>query len=215
MQRNFLNISFFGLIWLGALFFLTNIAFGQEAPKRDVIQFSGVVVTQDSTMGIPGVNVYVPKGGRGTSTNLYGYFSFPVLEGDSVVISAVGLQKKHLIIPRMDKDNYTVIIPMKEDTTMLEEQVITPFPTEEMFKEAVLAMRLPDEQGINNMDRNLDPAILAQLYENMPMDGSMNHRYFTQTQAQYLFDGSGPRYNPLLNPFAWMEFFKSLKKKKQ
>lgn len=215
MRIHFSKILFFRLMCLGALFLLCRVGYGQESTKKNVIQFSGVVVTQDSTMGIPGVNVYVPKGGRGTSTNMYGYFSFAVLAGDSVVISAVGLRKKHLIIPSISKDNYTVIIPMVEDTTMLEEQVISPFPTEEMFKEAVLAMQLPNQQGLNSMDRNLSPAQLAMLAQNMPMDGSMNYRYFTQMHSQYLFDGSGPRYNPLLNPLAWMNFFKSLKKKKK
>jgi hypothetical protein len=187
--------------------------FAQE-DGRDVVQFSGVVVTSDSSMGIPGVHVYVPKGGRGTVTNPYGYFSFPVLEGDSVVFSSVGFNRTSVVIPRLDRDNYTIVVPMEEDTTYLENLDILPFPTEEMFKEAVLAMRLPNQGDISNMDRNLDPAILAEIYRNMPMDGSMNHRYFTMLEAEYLFDGSGPRPNPLLNPFAWAEFFRSLKRKK-
>lgn len=191
---------------------IVNFAFAQD-DDRDVIQFSGVVATQDTVSGILGAHVYVPKRGQGTSTNYYGYFSFPVLEGDSVVISAVGYQKSHVIIPDLDEDSYTMIIAMKEDTTYLPELEVFPFPTEEMFKEAVLAYRLPNQGDINNMDSNLDPAILAEMYRNMPMDGSMNHRYFTQQQAIYLHDAYGPRYNPLLNPFAWAEFFKSLKKK--
>ncbi len=182
--------------------------------KKDIIQFSGVVATQDTATGIMGAHVYVPKGGRGTTTNYYGYFSFPVLEGDSIVISVVGYEKKSVIIPELDEDSYTTIIAMTEDTTYLPELEILPFPTEEMFKEAVLAYRLPNQDNLNNMDSNLDPAVLAEIYRNMPMDGSMNHRYFTQQQAIYLHDAYGPRYNPLLNPLAWANFIKSLKKKK-
>jgi len=48
-----------------------------------------------------------------------------------------------------------------------------------------------------------------------PMDGNLNHKYFMQQQAVYWNDAYGPRYNPLLNPFAWAEFFKSIKKKKK
>jgi hypothetical protein len=65
------------------------------------------------------------------------------------------------------------------------------------------------------MDNNLDPMTLMEMARVTPMDGSENHRYFTQQQAIYLHDAYGPRYNPLLNPFAWAEFFKSLKKKKK
>lgn len=203
------------LLLSGIAFLLTDVSVvSAQESTRDVVQFSGVVVTSDSSMGIPGVHVYVPKGGRGTVTNLYGYFSFPVLEGDSVVFSSVGFHRTYLVIPRLERDNYTVIVTMEEDTTYLENLDILPFPTEEMFKEAVLAMRLPNQGELSNMDRNLDPALLAEIYRNMPMDGSMNHRFFTMERAEYLFDGSGPRPNPLLNPFAWAEFFRSLKKKK-
>jgi hypothetical protein len=203
-----------GFIIISLLLITASVCRSQDL-ERDVVQFSGVVVTEDSTMGIPGVHLYVPKGGRGSSTNPYGYFSFPVLEGDSVIISAVGFKRRFVKIPYIDRDNLTIVIPMKEDTTYLQNVNIMPFPTEEMFKEAVLAMRLPNQRDITNMDRNLDPSVLAQIYRNMPMDGSMNHRFFTQTQAEYMFDSYGPRPNPLLNPFAWADFFKSLKKKKK
>ena len=195
-------------------FILINNVFSQEE-KRDVIQFSGVVSNQDTVSGIMGAHVYVPKGGRGTTTNYYGYFSFPVLEGDSVVISAVGFEKASIIIPEVEADSYTAIIAMREDTTYLPELEILPFPTEEMFKEAVLAYQLPNQGDLNNMDRNLDPVTLLEMARATPMDGSLNHRFFMQQQAVYLHDAYGPRYNPLLNPFAWADFFKSLKKKKK
>lgn len=207
------NISLVGLI--GSLFLISvlDCAYAQEDESK-VVQFSGVVTTQDTVSGIMGAHIYVPKRGRGTTTNYYGYFSFAVLEGDSLVISVVGFHKKHIVIPEVDGDSYTQIITMQEDTTYLPELEITPFPTEEMFKEAVLAYRLPNQGDMNNMDSNLDAVTLAEMARAMPMDGSMNHRYFMQQQAEYLFDANGPRYNPLLNPFAWAEFIKSLKKKK-
>ena len=200
------------MIFFSAALFSTRV--NAQGKERDVIQFSGVVTTIDTTSGIFGAHVYVPKGGRGTTTNYYGYFSFAVLEGDSVVISAVGFEKVHFIIPEIPRDSYSVIITMQEDTTYLPELEVMPYPTEEMFKEAVLAYRLPYQRDLDNMDSNLDPMTLVEMARVTPMDGSENHRYFTQQQAIYLHDGSGPRYNPLFNPFAWSEFIKSIKKKK-
>lgn len=211
VAKNILILALIGVLFQVLIFG----SISAQDKERDVIQFSGVVTNQDTVSGIMGVHIYVPKGGRGTTTNYYGYFSFPVLEGDSVVISAVGFQKYHVIIPEIDEDSYTMIIPMVEDTTYLPELEIMPFPTEEMFKEAVLAYRLPNQDDLNNMDRNLDPMTLMEMARVTPMDGSLNHKYFTQQQAVYLHDAYGPRYNPLLNPFAWAEFFKSLKKKKK
>ena len=34
--------------------------------KRQVIQFTGIVASGDSLLGVPGATVYVPKAGRGT-----------------------------------------------------------------------------------------------------------------------------------------------------
>jgi hypothetical protein len=203
-------LTVFGLFF--QLAFATS-ALGQEEDRK-VIQFSGVVSTADTLAGILGAHVYVPKGGRGTTTNYYGYFSFPVLEGDSVIISVVGFRKSSLIIPKQEGDSYTTIIPLEEDTTYLPEVEVLLFPTEEIFKEAVLAYKLPGQGDLNNMDSNLDPMTLAEMARVMPMDGSMNHKYFMNQKAEYLFDAYGPRTNQLLNPFAWSQFFKSLKKKK-
>jgi len=185
----------------------------QQKPK--VIQFSGVVMEEDSSGGVPGVHVYVPNKRRGTSTNYFGYFSFPVLVGDTVIFSSVGYERERFIIPDIkDDDMLTVVVPLKSDTVMLEEVPIMPYPTEEMFKEAILAMNPPTQQeSYQTMQSNLDPTILSQMYNEMPMDGSMNHTYFMQQYNNQLFDNYGPRANPLLNPFAWGEFIRSLKKK--
>ena len=210
IAKDIIKLAFIGIF---AQLIFSKATFAQEV-ERDVIQFTGVVATKDTVSGIMGAHVYIPKRGWGTTTNYYGYFSFAVLEGDSVVISAVGYEKTSVIIPTLESDSYTIIIPMMEDTTYLPELEITPFPTEEMFKEAVLAYRLPNQGDLDNMDQNLDPMTLMEMARVTPMDGSLNHRYFTQQQAIYWNDAYGPRYNPLLNPFAWADFFKSLKRKK-
>ncbi len=198
-----------------ALFLVTsNYVHAQDS--RAVIQFSGVVVEMDSTQGIPGVHVYVPGQRRGTSANFYGYFSFPVLEGDTVIFSSVGYQKKTVRIPYGNEDDkFTVIIPLKSDTIVLDEATVMPYPTEELFKEAVLAMRPMQDDNYVSMRNNIDPMILAQMYRELPNDGSMNYTYFTNQNYTYMFDGYSARTNQLLNPFAWANFFKSLKKNKK
>jgi len=178
--------------------------------KQRVIQLSGIVLGQDSTSGIPGVHVYVPKAGRGTTTNRVGYFSMPVLVGDEVVISAIGYEKQYYKIPDLEKDNMTVIIELISDTTYLEAVEIMPFPTEEIFKEAVIALNLPVDKPVNN--ENLNEELLALMLRTTPMDATMNHRYYLDNWQQAQQDRYGPRPNPLLNPFNWARFFKSLKK---
>jgi hypothetical protein len=203
-------------IAFGIVLLVITLLSGEEASAQggvlQIIQFSGVVLRPDSTGGVLGVHVYVPKAGRGTTTNQFGYFSMPTLAGDSVVISAVGFQKQHFIVPSNQGDAITVIIPLKEDTILLPEIEIFPYPTEELLKEAILAMRLPNAADYDAINQNLNEQVMAEMFRTMPMDGSQNYKYYMNQRLTYMNDGIGPRYNPLFNPFAWGEFFKSLKR---
>lgn len=105
-----------------------------------------------------------------------------------------------------------MIVTLKQDTTYLPEIDIFPYPTEELLKEAILAMKLPNQTERDAIGANLDPKVLEQMYKSIPMDAAMNYRFYMNQRVQYINDGYGPRYNPLLNPFAWAEFFKSLKR---
>lgn len=209
MKSLIVNIIFFTIVFL----FLAgtgNNAFSQG--KRQVIQFSGVVVGEDSTSGVPGVHIYVPKAGRGTTSNGYGYFSMPVLANDSVVISAVGYQKQYFIIPETDGQGITVAIELLSDTTYLPTVEIFPYPTEEHFKEAVLAMQLPDEGDYSRIRENMNEEVLARMFKDLPMDGSGNYKHFNDQQFFNTHRRGGVVMNPLLDPFAWSNFIKSIKR---
>jgi hypothetical protein len=195
---------FFGL--------LLNVESAQAQGRSNIIQLSGLVLGEDSTAALSGANIYVPSAGRGTSTNIYGYFSLPVLAGDSVVISSIGYKRQYFSVPEDQKESMTIVVELQTDTTFLPAVEVFPFPTAEMFKEAVLALQLPDQQQYDNMGENLNADLLARMMEAMPMDGSMNHRWFMDQQFNRIQYSAGPRPNPLLNPFAWGEFIRSIKR---
>ncbi|MDN5216122.1 carboxypeptidase-like regulatory domain-containing protein [Fulvivirgaceae bacterium BMA12] len=184
----------------------------RKVGNKQIVQFSGVVVGQDSTTGVPGVHIYVPKAGRGTTSNLYGYFSMPTLEGDSVIISAIGFEKILYVVPSNRGENITEFFELQTDTTYLEEVEIFPYPTEKDFKEAVLALRLPSD---NISQDNLGAEVLARMAETLPIDGGEAYNNFVNQQ----FNTAHNRYlynpNPIstfLNPFAWAELIKSIKR---
>jgi len=199
------------IVFLSILVFTfigTNISIGQISSR--VVQLSGIVISEDdSTNALPGVHVYVPKYGRGTTTNAYGYFSMPALVGDSVVISAVGFRKMSYLVPGDEGDNITEIFELEVDTIYLENVDILPFPTEEAFKEAILALRLPDDT--KKLRESLDGEYIAYMIMNTPYDGSLNARYFFDQQFYYQTHQYGNIANPFLNPLNWAKFIKSLK----
>lgn len=188
----------------------TQKSIAQEAQEKKVLQLSGIILNADSTTAISGVNVYVPKKGRGTSSNSFGYFSMPVAAGDSVIFSFIGLKSQTFLVPKnIQEDKISLILTMVQDEIALEEIEVMPYPTEEEFKQAVLAMTVEDIP----LDRgNLSPQMLLRWAEQMPSSPNENFRAFQSGQMQQIQDRYGPRSFHLLNPFAWANFIKSIKR---
>jgi hypothetical protein len=184
---------------------------GLSQQKRRVIQLSGIV--RDSSELLIGAHVYVPKAGRGDITNAYGFFSMPVLVGDSVVISMVGYHRTSYVVPDTISAQLTILIELTQDVTMLN-PVIVGFPTEELFKEAVLAMNLPtDNRGLDQ--KALNAELLALMARTTPMDGNANYKYYIDQWSQSAGGNFRPVYNPFLDPLNWARFIKSFSKKKK
>lgn len=198
-----------------ALLLLVSVEASAQIGKR-VVQLSGFVISRDTTEGpLQGVYVTIPKAGRGDITNQLGFFSLPVLINDSVIFSMVGYKRRHYIVPDNASDYLTVAVEMVEDTTYLRPVDITAIPTEEKFKEAVLALNVP--MGETGMDkRNLNAELLALMLKNPPqMDASANFRNYIDQWSNAPRDAFQPRANPFLNPFNWARLIRDLRGKKK
>lgn len=191
------------------------VAMGQQdsiPAKKQIIQFTGVVFAPDSNSVIPGVHVYIPASGRGTTTNPYGFFSLPVQEGDSIIYSAIGFKRQYYIVPiHRKKNSLKALITMQEDVTFLDEVEIFPYPTEAMFKEAVLSLEMPYQKQYNNMNAWLQSDYMNSAYGNLPSSANANHQYYLEMQNQAIQNKYISPQNNLLNPWAWAKFIKSLK----
>jgi len=184
---------------------------GWAQGNKESIQFTGVIIGGEDSSPLPGVYVMISKANRGVVTNEYGYFSLPVLPGDSIMFSSIGYKKKFHVIPEKTEKTYSVIVDLQEDVTQLSPVTIYPYPTEEIFKESFLAMQLPDEKDQQNMRRNLDKDQLNWMMSNSGMSANENFRNYTNSSINY---NSNRNFNPtwnFLNPFAWAQFIKSVK----
>lgn len=192
-------------------FFLIQSLSAQTGQEKKVIQLSGIILNADSTDAVPGVNIYVPKKGRGTVSGRFGYFSMPVLEGDSVVFSFIGLKKQTFKIPeKVENDRISLILTMEIDEIALAEVEVMPYPTEEEFKKAIVAMTVVDPMSISRT--NMSPEMLLRWAESMPASGGENFRSFQQGQMVQNQDLYGPRPLRILDPFAWSQFIRSIKR---
>jgi hypothetical protein len=197
--------------WLKFFIFLFWVSFFANA-QRKVIQFSGLVVSGEQSFGVPYASIYVPRTTRGTVTNDVGFFSFPLLIGDTCIIRSQGFRPQKTIIPDDGRESISVILYLQADTTLLPEVEILPFPTEADFKRAFLELKLPDSD-MNRMRRNLDQGLLSRMQYNLGLDSKMNHTYFSNQQNFNTVNQNFiPNTTQLINPFAWGKFIKSVKK---
>jgi hypothetical protein len=214
MRRKLNKIKTFALLFCLSILLLNQSPLLAQSKQKDqnVVQFTGVVVGPDGVSQIPGVHIYVPTSGRGTSTNMYGYFSMPTLVGDEVVISAIGFLKQNYVVPEGENNRVNMLFKLEEDTVYLQNVDFSLYISEREFKEAILALNVPDNGRVLN--NRLDGAALAMMLRNTPYDASLNARYYFDQQYYYMQDSYGPRSNPFLNPFNWGRFIKSLNDKK-
>lgn len=198
----------FKIFFLNIILLITNGLYAQERIRKP-IQFSGVVVTSDSLRPIPFTNIAIKNTHRGTTADFNGFFSFVALEGEEIIFSAIGYKKVHFIIPdTLTKDRYSLIQALTNDTIMLSETVIHPWPSKEQFKKAFVNLRVPDDDYEIAM-RNLALEELKYLIRDYKMDGSMNYKNYMEQQTNKLYYAGQLPPNNLLNPFAWAKFIKA------
>lgn len=168
--------------------FLTYLVAGSEQAhaqeQKHVVQLSGLIISPDSLQDMSGVAVYVPYTSRGVLTIRNGFFSLPVLPGDSVVISMLGYQKQFIIIPYNHKQNsYTAHIQLQESTTELPTVDVMPWATVRDLRTAIARVKLPEERKLKI---DLGPLQYKTLQEMPPMDAGDNAKHGIQQQLYQL-----------------------------
>src|SRR5215213_7597471 len=95
-------------IFLSCLF--TKVMAQFETGRDSVVQLYGIVMTADSLVGVPAVNITVKGQNRGTMTNNQGIFSIVVLKGDVVEFTHVSYKTKIITVPRdLEGNQYSVV----------------------------------------------------------------------------------------------------------
>lgn len=197
----------FSILWL-------SNASAQEQDSLRLVQFSGVVVTSDSLWPLSFANVYENSSRRGTTSDFFGYFSFVAQKGDTIAFSSVGFKRSYYVIPdTLTASRYSMIHMMKEDTIMLKEKIVYPWPSREQFAQAFVNLDLEDD-ALRRAQQNMSPEKMAFLAENMPTSSSLSYKWAQQErQTQLYYNGQAPPLN-FLNPVAWAKFVDAWRKGK-
>lgn len=203
---------------LKKLLFITIalFAFGVQSlfaqQDKDLVQLSGLVLTQDSLKAVPLVSIRIKGSNKGTLSDEGGFFSFVVRKKDTIIFSALGYRMVEYIVPAdLRGIKFSIIQPMSEDTFFLPETVIRPYPTPEEFDYYFVKATMPDPY-YEASTRNLRRKTLENIANNMDMNGSENANYAMQQQAyRYYYNGQLPP-NRIFDPIAWSQFFEAWKR---
>jgi CarboxypepD_reg-like domain len=211
-----LKIQILGAWLVGILVLLMFGTKAQAQGQQKSVIFNGRVVGGKSAQTLSRTYIYIPRAGRGTLADESGYFSIPVFPGDSITFSYLGYHRQYHVVPRRLEDaSYSAIILMKEDVQTLAEVKVYPYSTEEEFKKAFVAMKLPDELERENLERSTNRDYLLMMAAAAPMGSMGNYRNFMDQQlfgresmANRNFIGTVP----FFSPFALLNLYKSIKK---
>ena len=181
---------------------------GQESDK--LIQFSGVILTADSLMGLSGANIRVKNTRLGTTSNERGIFSFVAHKGDTILFSLIGYKSEYYVVPKnFEASRYSMIQTMTADTLTLSTVVVRPFIDKELFPYYFVNADVPDETP--TLDPSLSPEALREMAYSLPMDGKQNQKIaMKESYERYYYSGQTPPIN-IMNPIAWAQFMKAWK----
>lgn len=177
--------------------------------EENAIQLSGMI-RDEANKPVQFATIVVPNRYKGTVSDQRGMFSFIVYPNDTVRFSSIGFKSQFLVIPdTLESFHYPVDIRMESDTIHLAEIQIFRYGTYEEFREALINLRLPEDDYQRAM-ANI-ALIKSQIYSDTGADPGLNYKYFMQEQHyRSMYQGQTPPQN-IFNPFAWAQFIQAIK----
>ena len=203
------------LKYLFILFLSISALSLQAQEERKVIQFSGVVVTEDANgeiQPLPYTNVSILGTSRGTVTEIDGFFSLVAQTNDTIVFSRVGYEPIRKGIPdTLDSSFYSWYQVMSKGNVLLPEAVIKPWPSKENYRIEFLALNVDNEMR-KLAQANLAQNVLDELIYTLPKDGTEAYSYVAEEQFQAYRTSGQFKPQQIFNPAAWAEFIKAWKR---
>ncbi len=182
-----------------------------EKPDDDLVQFSGIVRDLQHRP-LPHVNIIILTERRGTTSDRRGMFSFVVRPNDTILFSHMGHKGTiHVIPDSLGGQQYPADIFMVSDTFHLAEVRIYPWKTYQEFKEAFLALDLPDddEQRAYHNIALIKTQIKMNDFGPSP---NINFREVMKQQYNQLYTAGQTPYYTIFDPIRWAKFFDALKR---
>ena len=200
------------IIWVICILGLNQNLQAQTKNDSDLVQFTGFVLTSDSSKTIPFATIRIMGSSRGTYSDMQGYFSFVAKRTDVLLFTCVGYVPRYFKIPEPSKSSkYKSVVTLQIDSFVMEEAVIIAQPTAEQLDYMFTRVKLPYDDYLIAQN-NLRRKPLADEAAALPNDGYTNAKWnFTEYANKAYYNGQ-PQPIPVLDIFAWGKFLKALEK---
>ncbi len=178
---------------------------------EDLVQFSGMIRDLQHRP-LPNVNIIILTERRGTTSDQRGMFSFVVRSNDTILFSHMGHKGTiHVIPDSVGGQQYPADIFLVSDTFHLAEVRIYPWKTYQEFKEAFLALDLPDddEQRAYHNIALIKTQIKMNDFGPSP---NINFREVMKQQYNQLYTAGQTPYYTIFDPMRWAKFFNAIKR---
>jgi len=209
---NIKNIAFKmkRLIFILITIIATSTAFAQQKNDGELVQFTGIVLSADSSTVIPYATITnVSNKNQINLSNYKGYFSFVAHERDTLRFTSIGYSSTVVIIPSNVKDHsYTLQVKLNGKSINLPVVHVFPWATTDEFKKDFMTMKIADDD-LEIARKNLSGKSIASLGRTLPRDGKENYSAWAQGENQNIMNQHSYT-NPLFNPFAWGAFIKEI-----
>lgn len=182
-----------------------------SAQNDNIIQLSGVI-QNDSSKGLPFVNILIVNRKKGIISDFWGNYSIPVKMNDTIIFTSMGFKRKTLIVPFLKTgDVLTLDLKMKADTFMLKEALVLPWRNYEQFKQAFVNLKISDDD-IVRAQKNFKLIELQMHYSNKNEDiyPEIAYRNLMNYNYDKLYSNGQVARTRILEPLAWKEFFDAL-----
>lgn len=189
----------FSVIWINST----------DAQPLKLIDLSGRIINIGEE-ALSGVLIKVTGKDRGVVTNKNGMYNILTEVGDTVIYYKPGYNKRQVIVSDTLTDfSYSLDLTLTPDTIFIDPVIIFPWKTYEEFKQAFLALKKTEDRDIENAVKNIALVRTQVILYDAP-NPEKNFKYVMQQQINdATYYGMAPSYS-ILNPFAWVSFFKSL-----
>jgi hypothetical protein len=191
--------------------FTTVSAFAQQKNERPLVQFTGVVLSADSSTVIPYATITnLSHQNQINLANYKGYFSFVAHEQDTLRFTSIGYASTLVIVPSNVKDkSYTLHVRLNGQSINLPVVHIFPWATTDEFRKDFLTMRIADDD-LEIARKNLTGKSIASLTRTLPRDSKEIQNAFYQDEHNTIMNQHSSLSNPLFNPFAWGALIKEI-----